>query len=235
MTSLFENEIAYIQAYTAASDSTVFFQNHPMPWSENWARKIVVWALEQGDAPLIEHVVQTVPLAAAKFTLSELFEYRENNPHNIEHARKILHTHPINIDSVLINFGRHLDAEWMVLFARYASDTVAANAYGTILHYVTPPVPSVWTCGAIRLSIDFLANPLSIFYRMRWLMIQMGMFVGREYWNNTLQTVNCRSVFPRCCKTNVCATKFTILRPPNWDAKFKACAAGIPICVQQHC
>lgn len=139
MGSFFENEIAYLQSYCEESDSAVFLQNNPVPWrSAHWARQIAVWALEHGNAPLVEHVVQTVPMSTAAFVLNELFKHREHNPHNIEHAQTILNRHPINTDAVLLNCSRHLEAEWMVLFAPGASNTVAIKAYGTILHYITP-------------------------------------------------------------------------------------------------
>lgn len=132
------NPLDYIQTYESTSDKTAFLQNNPVDWSAQSSQTIVQWAFEFQDTDLLEYIVQTASETMATPLLKQLFEHREKIKKSTELAGQLLSRHVVNTDSILLEAGRHLDADWMVLFAPFASDAEASKAYGTILHYVTP-------------------------------------------------------------------------------------------------
>lgn len=129
----------YIKTYLQAqSDRASFLKNNPVDWKIQPCQEIVLWAFKSKDTDLIEHIVETVSENMVDTILGQIFEQRSNIEKSRQWAGHLLNRYPVNTDRVLLECTRHLDAEWMVLLAPFASDAVASKAYGTILHYVTP-------------------------------------------------------------------------------------------------
>lgn len=131
----------YIKIYLqlqAQSDRASFLKNNPVDWTIHPSQEIVLWAFKSKDTDLLEHIVETVGENMVDTLLGKFFEQRSDIEKAREWAGHLLNRYPINSDRVLLECTRHLDAEWMVLLAPYASDAVASKAYGTILYYVTP-------------------------------------------------------------------------------------------------
>lgn len=144
MTSL--NATEYIEAYLQAQlDRTSFLTHNPVDWSgKTSAQAIVSWAFQFQDVDLIEHIAQTVSHNMVDFVLPKLFEHREKLGEMGQMcARQIVQRHTPQMDALLTECARHLDAPWMLLLAPHASDIAAAKAYGTVLHYATARVMGV--------------------------------------------------------------------------------------------
>jgi len=138
MMSVYTNPLDYIQEYENTSDKTLFLQNNPVNWEAQSSQKIVQWAFDFRDTDLLKYIVESASETMIDALLKQLFEHREKVKKAPELAGKLLSRNVVNTDRILLEASRHLDADWMVLLAPFASDAVASKAYGTILHYVTP-------------------------------------------------------------------------------------------------
>lgn len=132
------SHLQYIDTYQAQVERASFLKYNPIDWSTPESQKVASWGIQSQDTALLDHIVETAPDYMVDFILSELFEHREHLKNARHWAGKLLHRHSVNTDRILLACSRHLEAEWMVLLAPFASDTIASKAYGTILHYTTP-------------------------------------------------------------------------------------------------